>query len=118
MEPSRIVLFDLPRITREIIEQAVEGEPDMVIVDGLADYASLFDVVERSAPDFVISGQDYELAEVCAVLSRRPRLRVMVVVGDGREAALYELRPTRTPLGEISPKAIVEAIRGTRCALS
>jgi hypothetical protein len=123
VEPSKIVLFDLPRITREIIEQAVGAEPDMVIVDGfaadasLAD-ASLADAVGRSEPDFVISGRDYEFAEVCAVLDERPRLRVLTVVEDGREATLYELRPTRTPLGEVSPQTIVEAIRGTRRATS
>ncbi len=118
MEPSRIVLVDLPRITREIIEQAVGAEPDMVIVDGLADGASLPDAVKRREPDFVISGRDYEFAEVCAILDERPRLRVLAVLEDGREATLYELRPTRTPLGEVSPLTIVEAIRGTRRAMS
>jgi len=118
VEPSKIVLVDLPRITREIIEQAVGAEPDMVTVDGLADATSLPDAIVRSEPDFVISGRDYEFAEVCAILEGHPRLRVLVVVEDGREATLYELRPTRTPLGEVSPRTIVEAIRGTRCAMS
>ena len=118
MEPRQIVLVDLPRMTREIIEQAVGGEPDMVIVDGHADHDSLPNAVAGSEPDFVISGRDYEFAEVCAVLDERPRLRVLVVVEDGREATLYELRPTRTPLGEVSPRTIVEAIRGMRCAMS
>jgi DNA-binding NarL/FixJ family response regulator len=118
VEPSKIVLVDLPRITREIIEQAVGAEPDMVIVDGLAGGASLPDAVQRREPDFVISGRDYEFAEVCAILDERPRLRVLAVLEDGREATLYELRPTRTPLGEVSPQTIVEAIRGTRRAMS
>lgn len=118
MEPSKIVLVDLPRITREIVEQAVGAEPDMVIVDGFDAPASLLDAVERGEPDFVISGRDYEFAEVCAVLDERPHLHVLAVVDDGREATLYELRPTRTPLGEVSPQTIVEAIRGTRRAMS
>ena len=118
MEPSKIVLVDLPRITREIIEQAVGAEPDMQTVDDLADAASLPEAIARSEPDFVISGRDYEFAEVCSILNRRPRLRMLVVVEDGREATLYELRPTRTPLGEVSPQTIVEAIRGTHSAMS
>ena len=118
MEPSKIVLVDLPRITREIIEQAVGAEPDMRTVGDVADALSLPEAIERSEPDFVISGRDYEFVEVRAILDRRPRLRVLVVVEDGREATLYELRPTRTPLGEVSPRTIVEAIRGTHSAMS
>jgi len=37
---------------------------------------------------------------------------VLVVSADGRETALFELRPQRTPLGEVSPQTIVDAIRG------
>jgi DNA-binding NarL/FixJ family response regulator len=117
VEPSRIVLVDLPRIMREIIQQAIADEPDMVIVNGSLP-ADLRGALERSAADFVISGADHELAEVGALLEERPRLRVLSVVGDGREAFLYELRPTRTPLGEVSPRTIVDAIRSARCETS
>ena len=116
METSRIVLVEMPRILREIIEQAVADEPDMEIVEG--DAGPLLEAVEASKADFVIAGADYDLGEVARVLAERPRLRVLAVSGVGREAFLYELRPTRTPLGEVSPRTIVDAIRGARYATS
>jgi DNA-binding NarL/FixJ family response regulator len=118
VEPSRIVLVDMPRILREIIERAVADEPDMEIVDSEAGNMPLREAIEASEPDFVIAGADYDFGEVARVLDERPRLRVLAVAGDGREAFLYELRPTRTPLGEVSPRTIVEAIRGARYATS
>ena len=79
---------------------------------------TLGQTVASSGADFVIAGADYDFAEVARVLDERPRLRVLAVAGHGREAFLYELRPTRTPLGEVSPRAIVEAIRSARYATS
>lgn len=108
----------MPRILREIIERAVADEPDMEIVDSEAGNMPLREAIEASEPDFVIAGADYDFGEVARVLDERPRLRVLAVAGDGREAFLYELRPTRTPLGEVSPRTIVDAIRGARYATS
>lgn len=118
VEPSRIVLVDLPRMLREIVEQAVMAEPDMVIVRDPGENHSLSATVGRTGADFVILGRDGELDEVDGLLETHPHLRVLAVAGDGREAFLYELRPTRTPLGEISPRTIVDAIRSARCATS
>lgn len=107
----------MPRILREIIEQAVADEPDMEIVEAETG-VPLREAVESSKADFVIAGADYDFGEVARALDERPRLRVLAVAGDGREAFLYELRPTRTPLGEVSPRTIVDAIRGARYATS
>jgi DNA-binding NarL/FixJ family response regulator len=117
VEPSRIVLVDMPRILREIIEQAVGGEPDLELVQARSE-PGLRAAVESSGADFVISGADYDFAEVARLLEERPRLRVLAVTGDGREGFLYELRPTRTALGEVSRQTIVNAIRGAHYTTS
>jgi hypothetical protein len=101
----------MPPILREIIERAVGGEPDMELVRSGPE-PSLRAAVEASAAAFVISGADHDFAEVARLLDERPHLRMLSVAGDGREAFLYELRPTRTALGEVSQQAIVDAIRG------
>jgi hypothetical protein len=108
----------MPRILREIIEQAVADESDMEIVEVGGRDVPLRQAVESSEADFVIAGADYDFGEVARVLEERPRLRVLAVAGHGREAFLYELRPMRTPLGEVSPRTIVDAIRGARYATS
>jgi DNA-binding NarL/FixJ family response regulator len=108
----------MPRILRDIVVQAVADEPDLEIVALEEHGAALRHTVESSRADFVIAGADYDFREVAQVLEERPRLRVLAVAGHGREAFLYELRPTRTPLGEVSPRTIVEAIRRARYATS
>ena len=106
----------MPRVLRDIVVAALVDEPDLEIVGGHG--GTLRQTVASSQAVFVIAGADYDFAEVARVLDERPRLRVLAVAGHGREAFLYELRPTRTPLGEVSPRAIVEAIRSARYATS
>jgi hypothetical protein len=114
LEPSRIVLVNLPRILRDIIGGAVDEEPDMEVVGQLPADSPLRCAVEQQEADFVIAGTDYGFEEISEVLTQHPRLQVLEVAGDGRESFLYHLRPARTPLGELSPRSIVDAIRGAR----
>lgn len=102
----------MPRILREIIERAVAGQPDMEIVDDLSPNALAADALRGTGADVVISAGGHDAAAVDGVLAELPRLKVLVVSADGRHTELVELRPTRTPLGELSPQTIVEAIRG------
>jgi hypothetical protein len=45
-----------------------------------------------------------------SLLYRHPRLSVLSIGGEG-SAALHELRPHRSPLGNISPAELVATIR-------
>ena len=40
-----------------------------------------------------------------------PRISVLVIAASGRTAAMYELRPHRMPLGEVTPAGLIAAIR-------
>jgi len=97
---------------REIIERAVAGQPDMEIVDDLPPDGIAPEALRRAGADVVISAGDHDPTAVNGLLAELPRLKVLVVSADGRETSLHELRPTRTPLGEVSPQTIVDAIRG------
>ncbi len=100
----------------DIIRNVVADQPDMLVVGELPHRAGLLDGVERSQASVVVLGlSDSELPVECtALLATRPQTRVLGVAADGRRAFLYELRPHRTPLGEVSPAGLVEAIRGER----
>jgi DNA-binding NarL/FixJ family response regulator len=101
---------------REIIERAVAGQPDMELVETLPHDQMRVETLMRTGTDVVISAGEHGSDTVRQVLEELPRLKVLVVSGDGRDTALYELRPTRTPLGEVSPQTIVDAIRDARRA--
>jgi DNA-binding NarL/FixJ family response regulator len=115
VERARIALVELPRIMREIIERAVADQPDMEIVGELP-ASTLPEALDGAGVDVVISGTNYDCASLRELLDERPRLKVLAVADDGRDAFLFELRPTRTRLGEVSPQTIVDAIRNARCA--
>jgi hypothetical protein len=68
------------------------------------------------AADVVIAGsRQGELPEPLEeALNDRPRMKVLTVLGDGSQTFLYELRPCRTALGEISPETLLEAVAGAK----
>lgn len=108
----RIVLINMPRMLREIIREVVSPQPDMEVAGEFAAAHSLLEAVERTQADFVITGTgDAELADVGRVLREWPRLKVLAVAADGRQTYLYELRPQKVHLGEVSPQNLLDALR-------
>jgi len=107
---TRIVLVNLPRMLREIIEDVVAAAPDLDVVETVERPTGLIAVVDGAKADFLIAGDD-ALEDVGVLLRERPRLKVLAVAGDGRQTFLYELRPQEVSLGEVSPQNLLEAIR-------
>ena len=110
MECIRIVLIDMPPLLGGIVRDAIAREPDLDVV-AEREAARLREVVEQDEPDFVIVGTDDASAAVRSVVEGRRGVRALEVHSDGRESVLYELRPHRVPLGEISPATLVQTIR-------
>jgi hypothetical protein len=106
----RIALMGLQPRLRDIIVDAVTDEPDLEIVgpDLRADRD-----LERVDADVVIAGtaEPADPDVPARLLSMAPRISVLMVAVSGRTAVMYELRPRQTPLGEITPDALIAAIR-------
>jgi hypothetical protein len=49
-----------------------------------------------------------------ALLFDRPRLRLLGISGDGSSGWIYELRPHREALGNVSPGELIAAVRRPR----
>jgi hypothetical protein len=81
-----------------IVMELVSEEPDLAIV------------AEVGEADVAVT--ELEGGAVGDLLRDRPRLRVIALSADGREASSFELRPDETKLGEVSPAALLAAIRG------
>jgi DNA-binding NarL/FixJ family response regulator len=105
----RVLLVDMPQLLREIVRSVVAAEEDLELVAELADSRALQKAIPRHRPDFVIGNSKPH--DIDRLLEQRPTMKVLQVDGGGRSSVLYELRPTRIPLGELSPTRLLEAIR-------
>jgi DNA-binding NarL/FixJ family response regulator len=109
VERRRILLVDMPQLLRGIIRSVVVAEEDLEIVAEVTDAGSLDDAIPLYAPDVVIGHSTR--CDIERLLTDRPRLKVLQVDDTGRSTVLYELRPQRTVLGEVSPARLLNAIR-------
>jgi DNA-binding NarL/FixJ family response regulator len=110
----RILLADLPQMLRSIIRDIVAGQPDMEVVGELAGQVGVPARVEQTGATLVIlrhTGLDPPDV-FCELLACRSPTRVLAIADEGRAGLLYELRPHRIPIGELSATSLVAAIRG------
>jgi DNA-binding NarL/FixJ family response regulator len=114
MNEIRILLVDMPRMLREILQNTLDSQPGMTVVRVHPTPVPLVEAVDQGRAQLVVFGQESPtLTPGCReLLEQRPRVHVMAVSGDGRRTTLYGLRPYREPLGEVEPEQLVEAIRG------
>jgi hypothetical protein len=112
LERTRIVLIDMPPLLRDVIRAALVPEPDLDLVgehDGPVDIRA---AVEEDDADFVILGSGVVSEEsVRALVGPARRVRALEVHSDGTQSVLYELRPHRVPLGEISTDTLLRTVR-------
>jgi hypothetical protein len=99
-------------LLREIVREAITHEPDLDVV---AEHDADVDVraaIERDDADFVIVGADVTAhAWVTSVVAADRGVRALELYKDGKESVLYELRPHRVALGELSSDTLLRTIR-------
>jgi DNA-binding NarL/FixJ family response regulator len=110
LRPTRILLIGLPRLLAEIVTEVVGSGPDLELAGSVAATADVVRRVERLGADVAIMGFDDENL-VASLLTERPRLKILALAGDSREAWLYSLGAERVRLGELSPEGLVAAVR-------
>jgi hypothetical protein len=73
-----------------------------------------FDFVEMR-PDVLVCGalDAFDATRPRELLQLLPSSRVLMMAHSGRQAVLFELRPTRLALREVSMQSVIEAIRNT-----
>ena len=104
----------MPRMLCDIIGDALASEADMEVAGVLSSGDDdLVDATRRTNAEIVIVGlRDAKLPNAYAKLFRaQPQLRVLGLAADGRRAWLYDLRPQKRSLGELSPTDLIRAIR-------
>jgi DNA-binding NarL/FixJ family response regulator len=106
----RVLVRDVPQLVRDVLSHAISNQPDMELIP--APNAPAMPIVTL-APDVVVVGtkRSDDMRDVTSTLWRWPQSQVLMITVDGHQAALYELQPQRTDLGELSPTEVVDSIR-------
>jgi DNA-binding NarL/FixJ family response regulator len=101
----------MPPLLRDIVRNVLSGEPDIEIVAEHDIAVDVRDAVEQGDADLVIVGSDESSSALREAVAGDRGVRALEVRSDGKESVLYELRPHRVPLGEISPETLLRTIR-------
>ena len=113
MSRVRVVLTKMPHLLREIVRSIlatqadVELDPDPLPSRMLASAAAL-----KHADVLILAEDGTPSDDYAPTLYAHPRLRLIAISDERRQAVLYELRPHRSPLGELSAELLVRAVRG------
>ena len=102
----------MPPLLREVIRGALVPEPDLDVVGEHDAAVDVRTAVDDDDADFVILGSGVVSEEsVRALVGPARRVRALEVHSDGTQSVLYELRPHRVPLGEISTDTLLRTVR-------
>jgi len=108
LEPTRVLLYDIPRVLEDIIRVAFADEPAFTFVsEGASGPVDLVATIDREGAGFVILwSRRPELPDAFRrILEDRPLTKMLALAGDGRENFLY------LPLGELSPDELAGAVK-------
>jgi DNA-binding NarL/FixJ family response regulator len=105
----RVVLLEMPQMLRDILKTTIGRQPDIELIDEAPDDAE----TQRAIPHVVLVSTESpsDADGTSTLLSRWPRARIIAIEVSGRQASLYELRPCKMELGQLSPTELLEGIR-------
>jgi DNA-binding NarL/FixJ family response regulator len=109
----RVLLGQMPGMLRDILRDTVRGHDDLEVVGVCDSAAELGGFVDRSSPDVVVVGMERQesIGVFVALFRDHPDLRLLVIRNDARSAALHQLRFRRCRVTDVSPAAILAALR-------
>ena len=113
----RILLDDMPKMLRGIINDIVSSDPQCEIVADVPGHGSLSDKLDKTHADVAIlaisnSASDKDASDQFnALLAHHPATRIIAITPGGDRAFLYDLRPHVTLINELSPAGLLSAIK-------
>jgi chemotaxis response regulator CheB len=110
VKTTRVLLVGLPRITRDMVRDALEARSDVEIV-GETEEDGLADSVGRLRPDVVIIGaEEPALPPAATALLDERALRVLAITMRAGTGVLAELVPRQAALGQLSGESLVRVL--------
>jgi DNA-binding NarL/FixJ family response regulator len=115
-ESTRVLLAGTRGLLGEIIMEAARTERDIEIVGQLDSLDELPDATRLASVDVIVCGLPVAALPGLfdELLTANPRATVVAIEADGRRGAVYRMRPQRSPMGELSPRELLEVIRASR----
>jgi len=113
----RILLDNMSHMLRGIVTNIVASDPQCEIVAAPSGPNTLSGRISAARADVVIlaaANSSSESDQIFAVLSEHPTASVIAIASGGNQAFLYDLRPHITLIGELSPSALLSAIKLAR----
>jgi hypothetical protein len=112
MDNIRVLLVNLRAVLGDLVETTFRNCADMSVstieTEDLAGAIGAdVDVVVCQADDATVEVMSRQLFRSCG------RVKVLAIRDDGRRAMLWELRPQRSVLKDLSPGLLVETVRRT-----
>lgn len=106
MPDIRVIVGKMPRLLGDIITTALATERGLRVVGEASSNGDLIELCAREQPDVVVLGALDADAETIghSLLVRCPFAKVVALTSNGRTTFLFELRPYKVQLGELSPK--------------
>lgn len=105
----------MPQLLDHILDSVFADDAEVTLLRAPAGVDSVAEAVTLTEPDVVIVAErragPHELDDL---LRLAPHAQALTVADDARTAVLYELRPHRRLLGELSPASIRSAVHGAR----
>ena len=113
LKQTRVFLSAASQILRDMLTDVIETQPDMKIVGNSEQTEDLVGALARTQPDVVIVSALRPLGRRSfdELLYAAPRLKVLAIIDNNRRGVLYEMRPHRSPRGEMFPESLLQAIR-------
>jgi hypothetical protein len=97
-----------------IVRGIVADAPALTLLAEVTADRPLTADLDRTAAQAVIwIVDDPERADAYAVLKGHPEVQLVTVESDGRHGSVWRMRPSREPLGELSPDRLVAALAET-----
>lgn len=114
MARIRVLVAGLPPILGGIVTEALSDQPDIEVVGMIGRGVEFEPMGARHLADVLVVGgvEPQDSAGADRLLLNGSAARVLIIATSGKDAVLYQLRPMKTLLGELSPQGLVEAIRG------
>jgi DNA-binding NarL/FixJ family response regulator len=103
----------MPRMLRDVCKQLIVEQPDMEVVGEFGNGVELLLATGQTRPDIIILGVEGSgLPGIGSHLfTEFPHVKLLGVTADAQHLSLYELRPYKGLIGDVSPQGLLDAIR-------